>query len=527
MAAPTTAEIAAGLLYPTFYWSGPVITWSIPTAGSTWPGYSSAEPTNSHYATLNAQQAGRVGDAIGLWDRLIATSFVQTNDLTATGQIRVAMTDVDALRGHDVWGYAYSPAFMGGTSITGGDVWLDFDRASSTFAAGQFDFEALLHELGHAIGLKHSFGEGAVIPTEYDTSRYTIMSYTDYTDDLYRVIEPTADGGITTVSRYVNASTPMVFDIAAMQSRYGADLTTAAGNTTYTWSQSGPIMEAIYDAGGIDTFDLSNMTRGSLVDLTPGAYSSIGYFSASAQAAYWTALYPWAASFLTTNFSGPSIYTWSQNVGIAYSTVIENIIGSAGNDTLLGNDADNTISGGAGEDYVRGGLGNDSLTGGAAFDDINGNQGNDTARGGDGNDWVVGGKDNDSLMGENGDDIVYGNLGNDTCDGGEGNDLIRGGQGDDSLSGGNGNDWMSGDRGNDTLTGGAGADTFHTFSGAGIDRVLDFSYAQGDRVQVDLGTTFTISQSGADTVVDMGNGDQLILTGVVASTLPAGWIFTL
>ena len=93
MAAPTTAEIAAGLLYPTFYWSGPVITWSIPTAGSTWPGYSSTEPTNSHYATLNAQQAGRVGDAIGLWDRLIATSFVQTNDLTATGQIRVAMTE--------------------------------------------------------------------------------------------------------------------------------------------------------------------------------------------------------------------------------------------------------------------------------------------------------------------------------------------------------------------------------------------------------------------------------------------------
>ena len=59
----------------------------------------------------------------------------------------------------------------------------------------------------------------------------------------------------------------------------------------------------------------------------------------------------------------------------------------------------------------------------------------------------------------------------------------------------------------------------------GIDRVLDFHIAEGDRVQVDVGTTWTVSQVGADTVIDMGNGDEMILQGIQQSTLPAGWLF--
>ena len=169
--------------------------------------------------------------------------------------------------------------------------------------------------------------------------------------------------------------------------------------------------------------------------------------------------------------------------------------------------------------------GDDVLVGTLAGGTIMAGDGNDTIDGGVGDDWVVGGKGDDSQMGGFGDDIVWGNLGNDTLSGGSGNDQIRGGQGDDSISGGSGNDYVSGDRGNDTESGGSGADMFHTFSGAGIDRVLDFAYSQGDRVMLDPGTTFTASQVGADTVVDMGNGDQMILVGVTLSTLPSDWIF--
>jgi Ca2+-binding RTX toxin-like protein len=199
--------------------------------------------------------------------------------------------------------------------------------------------------------------------------------------------------------------------------------------------------------------------------------------------------------------------------------------GEAGADTVLGGAGADTVDGGDGVNYLRGDEGNDSLTGGAVFDDINGNTGDDSASGGAGDDWVVGGKDNDRLLGEDGADIVYGNLGNDTCEGGAGNDLVRGGQQDDVLVGGAGDDWLSGDRDNDTLTGGAGADVFHTFGDAGIDRVTDFNLAQGDRVQLDPGTQYTLAQVGADTVISMTGGGQMVLVGVTLTTLTGAWIF--
>ena len=198
---------------------------------------------------------------------------------------------------------------------------------------------------------------------------------------------------------------------------------------------------------------------------------------------------------------------------------------TAGAPTVQGGAGDDTITGASTADYLRGNDGNDVINGGTAFDDINGNVGNDTLHGGAGDDWVVGGKNDDVQFGDDGDDIVWGNLGNDTLDGGAGNDQVRGGQGDDSLSGGDGNDFISGDRGADTEMGGAGADIFHGSQDAGVDRVLDFSYGQGDRVMLDPGTTFTASQVGADTVLDMGGGNQMVLVGVQLSTLPSDYIF--
>jgi Ca2+-binding RTX toxin-like protein len=116
-------------------------------------------------------------------------------------------------------------------------------------------------------------------------------------------------------------------------------------------------------------------------------------------------------------------------------------------------------------------------------------------------------------------------MGVDQLYGGDGDDIVRGGQDNDSLMGDSGDDWMSGDRGADTISGGSGADTFQTFVGAGIDRILDFDAAEGDRIIFETpGVAYTTRQEGADTVVDLGGGDQVILVGVTLSTLPAGWI---
>jgi Ca2+-binding RTX toxin-like protein len=199
--------------------------------------------------------------------------------------------------------------------------------------------------------------------------------------------------------------------------------------------------------------------------------------------------------------------------------------GGAGDDTVMAGAGSDTISDSSGSNYLRGEDGDDSISGGNGFDDINGNMGNDTAHGNAGDDWVVGGKNDDMLFGDAGDDIVWGNLGNDTLDGGAGDDQVRGGQGDDVIQGGAGNDYVSGDRGNDTISGGPGADLFHGSQDAGIDRVLDFHALEGDRVMLDPGTTYTVSQVGADTVIDMGGSNQMILVGVQLSSLPSGWIF--
>jgi Ca2+-binding RTX toxin-like protein len=201
------------------------------------------------------------------------------------------------------------------------------------------------------------------------------------------------------------------------------------------------------------------------------------------------------------------------------------IFGAGGSDSVTAGAGNDTIVGGDGErDYLRGDEGGDLILGGAGFDDLNGNMGNDTGSGGLGDDWVVGGKDNDSLAGDQGADLVYGNLGNDTLSGGDGDDIVRGGQQDDVLDGGGGNDFLAGDRDADTISGGAGADTFHTHGEAGLDRVLDFNAAEGDRVLLLPGTQYVLSQVGADTVISMTGGGQIVLVGVAMGSLPDGWI---
>jgi hypothetical protein len=57
-----------------------------------------------------------------------------------------------------------------------------------------------------------------------------------------------------------------------------------------------------------------------------------------------------------------------------------------------------------------------------------------------------------------------------------------------------------------------------------FDRITDFSYAEGDRLKLEGSPSRTIAQVGADVVVDMGNGDQVILVGVSLASLGTGWI---
>ncbi|NKD88653.1 calcium-binding protein [Haematospirillum sp. 15-248] len=99
------------------------------------------------------------------------------------------------------------------------------------------------------------------------------------------------------------------------------------------------------------------------------------------------------------------------------------------------------------------------------------------ASGTQGADTIIGNGRNNNLSGQAGDDILFGYAGCDALNGDEGDDILVGGPGDDMLTGG---------KGNDTLTGGEGADFFsYTPDCLGDDVILDFNFAQGDRI--DLG----------------------------------------
>jgi beta-glucanase (GH16 family) len=226
---------------------------------------------------------------------------------------------------------------------------------------------------------------------------------------------------------------------------------------------------------------------------------------------------------LDTAHTGGGLYGASLLVG-------QNLTAPAGGGSLAGGSAADTLTGAeTGPNYIRGNDGDDSIVGGAGgFNNINGNKGDDVivgrSRTGD---WLLGGQGNDSIDASQsrGDNIVNGNLGSDTLRGGSGADTLRGGQGDDLILGGAGNDWISGDRGSDTVTGGAGSDRFHVASGAGVTTVTDFNLAEGDRVELDHASQYTVTQVAGNVVVDVAGGGELVLQNVQRSSLDgADWI---
>ena len=96
-----------------------------------------------------------------------------------------------------------------------------------------------------------------------------------------------------------------------------------------------------------------------------------------------------------------------------------------------------------------------------------GTAGDDTLTGTGGNDIICGLGGNDTLFGLGGSDLLLGGSGRDVLHGGTGPDELHGGPGGDQLFGGRGGDRLFGNRGNDHLDGGIGFD--RGVGGPGVD----------------------------------------------------------
>jgi Ca2+-binding RTX toxin-like protein len=149
---------------------------------------------------------------------------------------------------------------------------------------------------------------------------------------------------------------------------------------------------------------------------------------------------------------------------------IEDLRGSAFNDTLIGNSGDNILTGSDGNDSLVGGGGFDSLAGGAGNDILNGGDSFDFANYSDAaaSGGVTGVRVDLSKHGvaqvistTEGSDVLIaieaasGSQFNDTLIGDSAFNKLTGHDGDDLLQGGANQDFLVGGKGNDTLDGGA------------------------------------------------------------------------
>ena len=438
-------------------------------------------------------QLAAAKNALGLLSKFTGIKFFLTS--AANADIR---TD-NELSG------AYCSTTTSGHTITSAFVNVQKTWVSD-WSIGEYGVQTFIHEFGHALGLNHggpyngngNYDTDAIF--NIDTWQYSIMSYFDQ-------------------SNYDNASYlylygPMIADIKALNDLYGR-LAVNTGNTLYGrgetvmsgWTDFGRYSQATYcinDTSGVDTLDYSNTATSNWIDLRAGFFSNINGYKG--------------------------------NVSIALGTVIENAYGGSGSETIVGNGVSNVLRGNGGSDVLWGLGGNDSLLGGSSNDVLHGGDGNDALYGGSGADVLDGGANidtayyNDSaagltvsllnpayntgiaagdtfisienLFGSNYSDTLIGSNGNNTIWGASGNDLIYGNGGSDALNGGAGNDVIFGGTGNDAIVGGAGADSLYGGSGAdrfvftsisdstvsslGRDVIRDFSYGQGDRIDLSI-----------------------------------------
>lgn len=315
------------------YWKDDTISYSFPASNSglLWSPYSNGygspfgngEPWSTAFKPLASTDRTNFEKALQQWANVTDIEFVQVAETPeAVGDIRPAYTfDSDEL----TLAWSYLPS----NSPAASDIWINTQGQLNVedWNPGSMSFETILHEIGHALGLKHPFSDSDdsyeyVLPDTLDKVSYTIMSYT------YANIEGDEGTGFS-----FHPTTPMVLDITAAQYLYGANDDYHDGDDTYTYTDVETYHETIWDADGSSDTILYTGAIPSLFDLNPASGSIIG------QSVY-------------VQTHGVDLGLPIPNVWIADDVTIENVIAGQGNDILIGNNGSNNLDGGLGIDTV-------------------------------------------------------------------------------------------------------------------------------------------------------------------------------
>lgn len=392
-----------------------------------------------------------------------------------------------------------------------GDIWMNPNGGPTymTPNLGNWGFATILHEVGHALGLKHGhetegfdgFPSGA-LPFAEDNWNYSLMTYRSYSGAQTDFVRGNMESD--------NPTTYMQNDIAALQYMYGANFNANAGNTVYRWNPTtgqftvngadwgtplgNKIFMTVWDGGGNDTYDLSSYTTGLVLDLRPGAFST--FSTAQLADLDGTGVFRPALG----NVANARLYRGDTR------SLIENAVGGSGNDRIIGNSARNVLKGGAGADRLEGGTGDDTY-----YVDNAGDRVIEIATGGTADrvyttvSHTLAAHVEQLYASGSASITLKGNAGANTITGNAGRNTIQGLSGNDKLSGGAGHDILDGGTGKDTLTGGSGSDTFvfkdHRPGSAYCDKITDFNRSSDGYLKIDnkympkLGGTGRLSSS--------------------------------
>ena len=322
----------------------PTISYSINTTTPTNIGTNPSEG-GAYLVGMTPLQAATAALSFQLWDDLIAKTAGMDHRLVQTTSPSANITlDYSSNTGggtYTDYSATLNRSAYKNLNITGEQVWMSSlwaTNGDSGMSPGSYGLNTMIHEIGHSLGLSHpgvyNAGSGNTITYAnnavfaQDNRKYTVMSYFGgYLPGTGWVQDGTS-------TAYIFPQTPMVYDIAAIQAKYGADTITRLGDTVYGFncnlavtnpekaiydfsSNPAPIF-TIWDAGGVDTLDCSGYSGSQILNLTAGSYSSVDGMQ--------------------------------ENVAIAFNCLIERAVGGAGNDVLIG---------GTGIQYLNGGNGSD------------------------------------------------------------------------------------------------------------------------------------------------------------------------
>ena len=296
-------------------------------------------------------------------------------DLIESSSFLVGDIQVAAIRQASAEAFAYFP----GPSI-GGDIFLNRNVDAGYYSEGGYGVYTMAHELGHAMGLDHTF-EDVVLDSAVDNTYYSAMSYTNVGGYEVEALDSGSRYSTYTVDAY--RMDLGIIDVAALQAMYGADMSTNNSDNVYIYNEDSRSFEGhsghyltIWDAGGVDTLDLSDARYASVINLNDYTLSSISQRNA-AEEALEVAAVAGLGTFDEVSFIedfivslGEEAFLNQNNLGIAFGVVIENVVAGIGNDIITDNEVDNSIFAGAGDDAIYLGAG--------GYDRVDGGVGNDT-----------------------------------------------------------------------------------------------------------------------------------------------------